>query len=147
MNETIQFVNEQVVQQSPANCVQREQYDIDYLYTFNTCEEHYYFLNQKIKELNLMYRLLGYENENVLEIGIDVITNCILQKKIDVKISRTGEGELLLYREIGRSFNNIIIDEDGDIEFLHIPEERQNTFNEFHPFLSGVEIKGLVSKL
>jgi len=40
---------------------------------------------------------------------------------VDIKISKTGEGELLIHKSDGkRGWINAIIDEDGDIELMHI---------------------------
>ena len=45
-------------------------------------------------------------------------------------VSKTGEGELLIYKSDGKNgFVNIIIDEDGDIELMHVPEDRKQTTN------------------
>ncbi len=147
MNENIQFLNGQLVQQTNSTPIHPMQSDLDYLFMSFKYDEHYYFLNQKIKEITLMYHSLRFENEAVLEICIDIITVCIQQDKIDIKISKTGENELLLYRENDSSFNNIIIDEDADIEFLHIPENRKNTYNEYYPFIYYIDIKKLADKL
>ncbi len=47
-----------------------------------------------------------------------------------MKISKTGEGELLIYKSDGKEgYINIIIDEDGDIELMHIPKDRSKTTN------------------
>lgn len=123
------------------------QFDNNYLSQSSKSDEHYYFLNEKIKDLNIIYSSLNYHNEAVLEIGIDIINHCFLENKIDIKISKTGENELLIFREIDGEFNNIIIDEDADIEYLHIPIDRRQTSNEHFPFIYNTNLRGLVSKL
>ena len=43
-------------------------------------------------------------------------------------VSKTGEGELLIYKENKHGdFINIIIDEDGDIELMKLTKDRRNT--------------------
>lgn len=137
----------QIVRQDYQTSITKSQVDIGYLFDRIKKEENAYFFNQKIKELNVMYQSLGFQNESVLEIGIDIVNNCISQNKTDIKISRTGENELLIFRERNGDFNNVIIDEDADIELLQIPVDRSNTTNEHYPFVYYTNIQELVSKL
>ena len=105
------------------------------------------FLKQKLEEVQKIYSLLEYENLAVLEISADIIKDCLSQNKRDIKISRTGENEILIFSENNGTYNNIIIDEDGDIEFLHIPINRDETYNEHFPFIGDINTYNLVSKL
>lgn len=105
------------------------------------------FMKQKLDDLYHLYSKLGYENEAVLEIGSDIIKDSLTLKKLDIKISRTGENEILIFRESEGVFNNIIIDEDADIEFLHIPVNRADTFNEHYAFIDNLDTFNLASKL
>ena len=105
------------------------------------------FLKEKLEELNKMYSVLGFKNKAILEIGSDIIQDCLKQDKLDIKVSRTGENELLFYREKGGTFNNIIIDQDCNIEFLHIPNNRSQTYNERLTFIENIDTYKLVSKL
>ena len=43
----------------------------------------------------------------------------------DIKISRTGENEILIFRENEKCFYNILVDEDSDISFLFIGNKRE----------------------
>ena len=46
------------------------------------------------------------------------------------KVSKTNDDELLIYKSDGDGgYVNIIIDSDGDIELMHIPLDRSETFN------------------
>jgi hypothetical protein len=105
------------------------------------------FILERVKEINLIYCNLGYNNDAILSIGIDIIKECANQRKFDIIISKTGESELLIFRESNGTFNNIIIDEDGDIEFLHIPIDRKDTYNEHFPFIYDTDFEELISKL
>jgi hypothetical protein len=45
-------------------------------------------------------------------------------------VSKTGEGELLIYKSDGKNgYINIVIDEDGDIELIHLTYDRKQTTN------------------
>jgi hypothetical protein len=105
------------------------------------------FIKQKLDDLYQLYTQLGYQNEAVLQIGSDIIKDSLLQKKLDIKISRTGENEILIFRETEGTFNNIIIDEDADIEYLHIPVNRSETYNEHYSFVDNFDTFTLASKL
>lgn len=105
------------------------------------------FLKQKLEDLSKMYALLEFENEAVLEIGTDIIQDCLKLRKLDILISRTGDNELLIFREVDGTFNNIIIDDEGDIEFLHIPTNRAETYNEHFSFVNPIDTFALASKL
>jgi hypothetical protein len=49
---------------------------------------------------------------------------------METKISKTGEGELLIHKEDGKGgYINLIVDEDGDIEIMHIASDRSKTWN------------------
>lgn len=51
---------------------------------------------------------------------------------METKISKTGEGELLIHKSDGKGgYINLIIDEDGDIEIMHITSDRSKTWNKF----------------
>lgn len=104
-------------------------------------------MTDKIDVLRNIYKILNYNNPVVLDIAADIIENCINQSKTDIKISRTGENEILIFRESNGNFKNIIIDEDGDVEFLYIPVNRSNTKNEHFSFINGYNAFELVSKL
>jgi len=105
------------------------------------------FIKQKLEDLYQLYNKLGYQNEAVLQIGSDIIKDSLHLKKMDIKISRTGENEILIFRETEGTFNNIIIDEDADVEFLHIPLNRSETYNEHFSFIDNFDTFALASKL
>ena len=47
-----------------------------------------------------------------------------------MKVSKTGDGELLIYKSDGNGgFINIIVDDEGCIELMHIPDDRTKTTN------------------
>ena len=49
---------------------------------------------------------------------------------IETKVSKTGEGELLIHKEDGDGgYINLIIDEDGEIEIMHIKSNKSKSWN------------------
>jgi hypothetical protein len=49
---------------------------------------------------------------------------------METKISKTGDDELLIHKEDGKGgYINIVIDQDGDIEIMHIKADRSQTWN------------------
>lgn len=105
------------------------------------------FLKQKLEEAQRIYSKLEFNNPGILEVVADLIKDCINQDKFDIVVSLTGENELLIYREQQGVFNNVIIDSDGDIEFLHIPVDRSQTYNEHIPFIDNIDTYSLATKL
>ncbi len=95
------------------------------------------FLQQKLEEIKNIYSILNFENNAIIKIAADIIKHATSRGKYDIKISRTSETELLIYTEDNDTYNNIIIDKDGDVEFMHIPLDRTKTYNE-HFFIEDI---------
>lgn len=76
---------------------------------------------RKLKELRVLY-----EKNIVL---MDEMRRELRNKpSVETKISKTAEGELLIHKEDGKGgFINLIVDEDGDIELMHITKDRSKT--------------------
>jgi hypothetical protein len=62
---------------------------------------------------------LGFD-PHLRSIGYDVLVECCLQKKTDLKISISIDKEILIYRETPTGYHNITIDEDGDLSFVRL---------------------------
>jgi hypothetical protein len=75
----------------------------------------------------------------------EIIKECRKQNK-DYILSKTGENETLIYTYKEGVYRNIIIDDDFDIEYLYIPEDRSKSFNEYFSE-KDINIKELVSRL
>ena len=67
--------------------------------------------------------LLDFEDNRPFMVAEKIINKL----DTDVKISRTGENEILIFREHEKSFYNILVDEDSDISFLFICNKREDT--------------------
>lgn len=82
-----------------------------------------------------IYKELGFNNDNVLSLAIDIFDEYTKKGRADILIiSKTGENELLFYTTRNCIQNNIIIDEDGDVEFMCIPIDVRKTYNEFYEY-------------
>jgi hypothetical protein len=100
----------------------------------------------KEDEAYRMYKYLKYTNSTVLKVIYDILEACRNQYKYDVVISRTGDNEILLYRNRNGEYRNIVIDEECDVFYFCIPVDRKQTYNEFHPYMQ-VDANALASKL
>ena len=89
---------------------------------------------------------LNFDNVAVLEIGRDIIQDCYRLGKSDIVVSKTGDGEMLIYRKTETGYSNIIIDENADVEYLFIDDNRVNSHNEYHS-LAMLNISTLTSKM
>ncbi len=103
------------------------------------------FLKWKIHELNIQFSLLRYTNHKVLDIGIKIIQFSFQEEKFNMKISKTGENELLFFTEENEIYNNIIIDNDCYVEFLKVDGEK--TFNECFDEINDEILLNLVKRL
>ena len=102
--------------------------------------------NNKETEVYEIYKLLKYNNSVVLEIAYDILKACREQYKNDIIVSRTGDNEILIYRNDNGEYRNIVIDEDCDIFYFCIPIDRRLSYNEFYPFMQ-VNANTIASKL
>lgn len=82
-----------------------------------------------------------------MKLLIDLIYQLHLLGKKDLNISITGEHELLIFRktEFG-DIRNIIIDKEGDIEFVEIADIRDKSWNK-HFFQPTEETIKEIAKL
>jgi hypothetical protein len=60
---------------------------------------------------------------------IEAIAACLNKQGKKFVVSEAGEGEGLIYTQSDGGYKNVIIDEDGDFEFLDIPKDRRKTTN------------------
>lgn len=76
-------------------------------------------------------------------IKIEIIGECNKQGKNYI-LSKTGENEVLIYTCDDGNYKNIIIDSDGDIEFMYISDDRSKSYNEY---IKDINIEELVNRL
>ncbi|MCY7410132.1 MAG: hypothetical protein LH473_07655 [Chitinophagales bacterium] len=104
-------------------------------------------IQRKKGELIDIYKKLNIDNTAVLEIGMDIIYACLDLNILDIQIAYTGNGEILIYRKINENYHNLIIDINGDVEFLYIPFDRSKTFNQYFDFVNEINTFNLASLL
>ena len=76
----------------------------------------------------------------------EIITECEIQGKV-ITVSKTGDGEKLIYTQRNGTYYNILIDEDGDVEFMTIPLDWSQATNEHFRAADEISVPKLVSKL
>jgi hypothetical protein len=63
----------------------------------------------------------------------------------DINISKSDEGEFIAYVTSNGTFKNVLIDEEGDIEFLIIPQNKSKTYNKRFYKSDGLNFSKVVS--
>lgn len=102
-----------------------------------------------IKDILHFYELTGINNENVICYALMIVSQAYILNKKDIIISRTGDNELLIYRNVDGEIRNIIIDKDCDIEFLVATKIRKDSYHELYQYdeLNNDIINKLIEKI
>jgi hypothetical protein len=91
------------------------------------------FVATKFSEVNRVYSELNFNNKEVYTISFNIIQELAKNKNFDVKISKSSENEILFYSESDGRFKNLLIDNDGDIQYIFvgkkIGEEKSQLFS------------------
>lgn len=74
---------------------------------------------------------------NMYELQDLILCEFTAQGKV-LHVSTTGEGEVLIYTEQNGDYRNIIIDEDGDIEYLYV--DNNNRADSWHEYFDAPTI-------
>lgn len=82
-----------------------------------------FFLCIALGSLKKVYNELNYTNINSLTLASNIINLCVDENKLNVRVSKTGENEILLYTEKNNVFNNIIIDDECDMFYIRIGDK------------------------
>lgn len=87
-------------------------------------------LPEKIKNiLDETIEQLKFTSEVKNDIERILIKLLIHNPEKKINISRSNEGEFIIFFESQGSYKNFLIDEDGDIELLSIPNDKSKTHN------------------
>jgi hypothetical protein len=106
------------------------------------------FVRMKMLEITTVLLELNMDPEKLVSTAIGIIEECTINDKLDLVISKTAQNELLFYRKEGNHcFNNLLIDEDGDISFLKIGNSESDTKVRFFSNDSNLNIKTVVDLL
>jgi hypothetical protein len=80
-------------------------------------------ISEQIEKLEELKSLLDFEDNRPFMVAEKIINKL----DTDVKISRTGDNEILIFREHEKCFYNILVDEDSDISFMFIGDKREES--------------------
>jgi hypothetical protein len=105
------------------------------------------FIINNLFQVYKIYQELGFNNEEVIATISKILQNCILSGKTDIIPSKTAQGEILIYSKQGGIFNNLLIDEDGDISFLRIGNKKEDKMTAFFSHEKKIDYYKLVSLL
>ncbi|MDZ4757993.1 MAG: hypothetical protein SGJ10_07645 [Bacteroidota bacterium] len=70
--------------------------------------------------LNHVYKELELDNPSVILTAINILQKCIINNISQIEISKTGNKEILIYKQKSSGFSNILIDEDGDVSYVFV---------------------------
>lgn len=107
---------------------------------------HSFIFNNFIK-ISQIYKELNFDNEKILSVSAELLQRCALVGKINLNISKTAQQEILIYTLKNSGFNNILIDEDGDISLLRIGDAKEDKFTAFYPLNDEMDLNTIVSFL
>lgn len=107
---------------------------------------HNFLFNSFIK-ISQVYKELNFNNEKILSTSAEIIQRCVLVGKTNLNISKTAQEEILIYTSKNGKFNNILIDEDGDISLLRVGDTKEDKFTAFYPLNDKIEFNTIVSFL
>lgn len=96
-----------------------------------------------IDELEKLKQVLDFDDNTPFELAERIIKKL---DGIDIKISRTGDDEILIFRELNGSFYNILVDEDCDISYLFIGNERSESYTHMWDDTSDESIDGVIKE-
>lgn len=138
----------ETVYMSQPSYVYEEALVIGTIFNSNTASNLYNFnaATTKFNQFESVYKELKFEKEAILDIAHDIIEHAILLGK-ELTISKTGDNEALIYTSSNGDFKNIIIDDEGNIEFLFISANRSDSYNEYFPFIGNINAQELAGKL
>ncbi|MDI1353873.1 MAG: hypothetical protein PSX36_03070 [bacterium] len=107
---------------------------------------HSFLLNSFIKVAQI-YKELNLNNERILNTSIELLQSCAVLGKTNLNISKTSQEEILIYTSKNGNFNNVLIDEDGDISLLRVGDKKENKYTAFYSANEKIDFNSIVSFL
>lgn len=105
-----------------------------------------FIINNAVVAINLS-KELNFENEIAIKTSFKIIEECASQNKMDLITSKTSQGELLFFTKKNGVYNNILIDEDGDISYLRVGKTKEDTKTAFFSNDGSLSFSKIVSLL
>lgn len=78
-----------------------------------------------------VFRELGF-SPSIKHIGNEILVECVVQNKLDLKVSISVDREILIYRRTDTGFNNITLDEDGDLSFARLSKGADGPYSKMY---------------
>lgn len=72
--------------------------------------------------------LLNFDSDAPYKLAEILLGKVYELRDEEVVLSRTGDNEILIYREVDGCFYNILIDEDADLSFMYIGNIRSESY-------------------
>lgn len=84
----------------------------------------------KTKKLSMteLKSLLNFDSDAPYKLAEIILDKVYELRDDEVVLSRTGDDEILIYREVAGCFYNILIDEDADLSFMFIGNIRNDSY-------------------
>jgi hypothetical protein len=103
--------------------------------------------NQSFNQVVKMCKDLDFQDEQIVLTAMNIVQSCLIRNISDIKISKTGNHELLLFKKKHNGFANIIIDEDCDVSFMFIGDKLGTEKSKFYPKSKGFNYSEFASLL
>lgn len=89
-------------------------------------------MDKKRLSMTELKSLLKYDSEEPYKLAEIILGKVYELRDDEVILSRTGDDEILIFREVDGCFYNILIDEDNDLSYMFIGNDR----NESHTYMT-----------
>lgn len=97
-------------------------------------------LAEKISEITSSLNLTEDVKSDINKLTTKLYSSNI---KNNIEVSKTSDGELVIYSKSRKNYKNILIDEDGDIELVLLPEKGKAS-NIFYSKETGINFSKIV---
>lgn len=85
--------------------------------------------NSIVNKVNEISSSIGFSDNIVSEVKVFLQKLYLNSNFVSLELSLTDECEFLIYGINKNTYHNILIDNDGDIEVLILPENKENIFS------------------
>lgn len=104
-------------------------------------------LNQHFLEIKSIYKELNFSDPQIALTAFNIIQLCVIKNILDIKIAKSSDNELLIYRKKNGAYSNLVFDEDGDISYLYIGTKPGTEKTEYFPKKNGFDYSRFASML
>jgi len=98
------------------------------------------------EKLDKTFQELNYSSETAKDLATLIMKHLVAYGHNNFNISKTGEREFLTYiKTMNGSYKNLLIDEEGDIELIFLPREREKTWNKLYFKEDGLSLSRIIA--